>query len=58
MDYTLEHTVSDTYEEGKQHSVMVHVWGMDSCQVEKLKKTMDSMKHECSGCKECKYVEV
>lgn len=58
MEYSLEHTVRDTFEEGKQHIVVVHVWGMDSCQVEKMKDFMNDMKHKCSDCRECKYEQV
>lgn len=58
MEYVIDHTIGDNFEEGKTHRVVVSIWGIDPCQVERVKKFVDMLKNDCTLCECCIYKEM
>ena len=44
MEYVIDHTIGDNFEEGKTHRVVVSIWGIDPCQVERVKEVCGYVK--------------
>lgn len=55
MEYVIDHTIGDNFEEGKTHRVVVSIWGIDPCQVERVKEFVDMLKNDCTLCDCCMY---
>ena len=58
MEYVIDHTIGDNFEEGKTHRVVVSIWGIDPCQVERVKKFVDMLKNDCTPSECCIYKEM
>lgn len=58
MEYVIDHIIGDIFEEGKTHRVVVSIWGIDPCQVERVKKFVDMLKNDCTPCECCIYKEM
>lgn len=58
MEYVIDHTIGDNLEEGKTHRVVVSIRGINSCQVERVKKFVGMLKNDCTLCECCIYKEM